>query len=201
MTSTTGKKAEGHIEDLNPTSILVDNKTVYIPADKRPLIFEVLKLARMDKVRIFYNLKGNLTGAELIKKGEPEPEPAPENTEHIKAEANQEKDLHIQSPTQELPKEISNGGKKTEMHIQKDTYNPVAQRWVPENEREFRITLQSVLARSVEIVNAHYQSYPDILNGKDFVESLFARCDNIESVTDELLKYVKKKIEDEQIQR
>jgi hypothetical protein len=247
MTATTAKKVEGKIEEINPTTIVVAKKTIYLPPEKREW-FTATGQKEGDEVRVIYDMKGNIINSELLKAGElkeiqknkyvpqkvveTESEKAkklhieqPKKAEgappagiaakpevHINTEkpsgggalsdGGSKPDVHIQQTTAAPTSEPQGGGEKKEVHIQKETVAPappvVPERdWVTGKEKNDTIMLQSVLARSVEIVNNHYMYFPPILNKSDFTESLSSRCDFIESVSDRLFEYVKKKLKDE----
>jgi len=78
------------------------------------------------------------------------------------------------------------------MYIQQDTSR------LSEREKNNTIILESLLARSVEIVNATYIQFHTSLGNSEFMESLDARCNLIEKVTDRLYDYIKQKVRDEQ---
>jgi hypothetical protein len=99
------------------------------------------------------------------------------------------------------PMHKTEGGVPAKSRTQESTQSQTTRQvppkqWMSESEREDRITLQSVLARSVEIVNAHYLHFPSSLNKSEFTDSLSTRCDQIEGVADRLFAYSKKKVEE-----
>jgi hypothetical protein len=96
---------------------------------------------------------------------------------------------------EQLPTETKKVGY---MHIQADNVPAPQQRWMTEREKNDTIVIQSLLARAVDIVDAVTKEFPktNIVSEKtDFADSLDARINNIEFVTDRLFEYVKKKVE------
>jgi hypothetical protein len=99
-------------------------------------------------------------------------------------------------PNEQLPTDPKKVGY---VHIQAD--NVVAQpqqpHWITEREKNDTIVIQSLLSRAVDIVDAVTKEFPktNIVSEKtDFADSLDARINNIEYVTDRLLAYVKAKV-------
>ena len=196
---------------------------IYLPQDKRVYILS-LKLEVGEPVRILYDMKGNLITAERISEEELLKTPAKfvpkkvEDSEEVKA-----KKLHIQQPKEEsiIPPPVGiteqniyiqqpdapgdtlispipfTEEAKKDVHIHKQT-SPAPVLWVSEREKNNTILLQSVLARSVEIVNAQYHDCPIIkYTDVNFQDILDTRCNHIENVADRLFDYAKKKVEQE----
>lgn len=104
--------------------------------------------------------------------------PLPTGNVHIQKENPQNSGKELQTPIPQPPRN---------MYIQQDTSR------LSEREKNNTIILESLLARSVEIVNATYIQFPTSLSNSEFMESLDARCNLIEKVTDRLYDYIKKK--------
>lgn len=109
-------------------------------------------------------------------------------------------DMYIQQPNGADKMPPSGAVDKSSMHIQK----PVSE-WIPERERHDTILLQSLLTRSVEIVNASYSTFPELIEvynsyekskNDKFTDALDARCTLVETITDRLFVYVKKKVQE-----
>ena len=209
MTAITAKRLEGFVDEINPTTIMVCGKTIYLPQDKRWYVTNQ-DLSVADAVRIIYTPKGDLISIDKLSKEEKDKLGKPPTiAKIIDAEAEQKKKMHINNPTTISPPS------KPDMHIQQgeskkdspstgmDSNKAVhiqnqKETWVTEREKNNTIIIESLLARSVEIVNANYSAFPAISQGVDFMELLDARCVLVERITDRLFEYVKKKVRDEQ---
>jgi hypothetical protein len=207
---TTNKKLEGFVDELNPTTIMVCGKTIYLPQDKRGYVSEQ-NLSVADAVRITYTPKGDIVTIDrLSKEDKAKLGKLPTVAKIIDAEAEQKKNMHINNPTtvappatgvyiqpEESKKESTPTGMDSNkaVHIQKPEVT-----WITEREKNNTIILESLLARSVEIVNANYVAFDNIgKSPSEFMEVLDARCVLVERITDRLFEYVKKKVKDEQI--
>jgi len=213
MTEVT-KKLEGFVNELNPTTIMVGGKLIYLPQEKREYVSEQ-NLSIADAVRIKYTEKGNLISVERLSKGDTD-KLGKLVAKVIDAEAEQKKKMHINNPTtvaappvsevhiqpEPTKKEITQPGvlpviEKSGVHIQKPEVT-----WITEREKNNTIIIESLLARSVEIVNANYKAFAmPPYSPEEFMGILDARCVLVERVTDQLFKYVKKKVQDEQKQQ
>ena len=207
------KKLEGFVDELNPTTIMVCGKTIYLPQDKRGYVSEQ-NLSVADAVRITYTTKGDIVTVERLSKEDKDKlGKLPTVAKIIDAEAEQKKKMHINNPTTVAPPPT------TDMHIQPEdakkgdppvqsppkTPNPPVHiqkqeiTWITEREKNNTIIIESLLARSVEMVNANYEAFDSIgKSPSEFMEVLDARCTLVERITDRLFEYVKKKVKDEQ---
>ena len=210
MTAISGKKLEGFVDEINPTTIMVCGKTIYLPLDKRWYVTNQ-DLSVADAVRIIYTPKGDLISIDKLSKEDKDKLGKPSTiAKIIDAEAEQKKKMHINNPTTISPPP------KSDVHIQqgeskKDSpQSPTLpidtmyiqspkKEWITEREKNNTIIIESLLARSVDIVNANYKAFPDIgKSPSEFMELLDARCELVERITDRLFEYVKKKVQDEQ---
>lgn len=92
----------------------------------------------------------------------------------------------------------ANNTDKVLMHMHNPAQRAIEPRmWIPDDEKNNFILMQSVLARAVDVVNAYQHEY-----GKTFKEdTLTLRCNLIEGVADRLFEYVKKKVESERVNK
>ena len=106
----------------------------------------------------------------------------------------------VRPPVGLIPSGIpANNADKLGVHIQKPKEIPIEPRmWIPDDEKNNFILMQNVLARSVEIVNAHWQQYE---KEKSYVDNMDTRLKMIEKVSDRLFRYVKKKVEQERVKK
>jgi hypothetical protein len=217
------KKAEGIILVINPTSVVIsDNltlkdKTIYLPQEKRTY-FNSQKYKEGDNVRLMYDRDGNYIDSERLPKRDLTKSEL-ERIDHVVGsgggESNtalepEQTELYIQQETEkgplvreeQPPSGAVNQRKIDYMHIQKNNVPASSQQqhWMTEREKNDTIVIQSLLARSVEIIDGMYRDYPEFLSKTiihekgDFEEILITRCNNIEFITDRLLAYVKKKV-------
>jgi hypothetical protein len=125
-----------------------------------------------------------------------------DHADQVPAMGPKDEKMYIQSeigkgpkgPKEQLPTETKKVGY---VHIQANNVPAPQQHWMTEREKNDTIVIQSLLARSIEIVDAVTKEFPktNIVSEKtDFADSLDARINNIEFVTDRLFEYVKKKV-------
>lgn len=218
MTTTKPKQVDGAIQDMtptptNPTSVQLAGKTIYLPPNTRAL-FNSQEYKIGEVIRLRYDRDGNYINSERLPReahqiamngggGEKHTQFEPEHPcVHIQPETltgTTGANGSVTGNTTILPK-IEN------MHIQKTSTPAHSQEphWLTEREKNDTIVLQSLLARSVEILDSLSRDYPEFINHRilqekdDFEKVLINRCDNIEFITNRLFEYMKKKVSDEQ---
>lgn len=130
----------------------------------------------------------------------------------IDAEAEQKKKMHINNPTTISPpatpptkkmyiqpQESKKDSPPTGMDSNKPMYIQKPEgTWISDREKNDTIIIESLLARSVEIVNANYSAFESQRSPAEFMELLDARCVLVERITDRLFDYLKKKVKNEQ---
>ncbi|MFA5103529.1 MAG: hypothetical protein WC525_10320 [Candidatus Thermoplasmatota archaeon] len=201
-----GRDHTGFIELLYETSIKVGGKTLFIPPEKREKIKNE-EYTKGEKVKVTYSVMG-VTKSHLI-----DIERIPlTDEEKLHIQEQQEKD-HVAQPQQPQGTSAASAAKLINMHMHVDSSPEPATSsdpeletslqlqqhvWMPDTDKNEYILIQSVLARAVEIINAHYAAYPDILKGEKTLGDtpLDARCNLVEKVADRLYNYAKKKVHD-----
>jgi hypothetical protein len=108
-------------------------------------------------------------------------------------------EVHIHPERTDGGGALSDGGSKPDVHIHAEHTEIIKKDWVTGKEKNDTILLQSVLARSVEVVNAQYRDYPEFgYHDHPFEDLLDTRLNHIENVSDRLFTYIKKKLKEEQ---
>ena len=186
------KTYKGIVTEINPTTIIIDTKTFYLPPPIRETVTG-LKLAVMETVKVVHNKNGDVIDIERAK-----PPVAP----MIDAEKQQK--LHMQEKPTGTASDVKGAATSTpagnapppsDLHIQQQI--PVKE-WISERERHETILWQSVLARSVEIMNNIYVCSPELsFLGTANVENVVdAHCNNVEIVAERLYQFVKVKVKE-----
>ena len=174
------KKVKGLVEELNPTTIKVAGKTIYLPQDKREYL-QQKNFSIGDGVKIDYTSKGDLITADPMTAVEYEKETGKKQTPKPELPKTQveEKEVHIdiEIPPQEIPQ---------------STVAPIVDMHIQDVEQSLFVTdeinlITSLLAISTEIVN-NPETKPVLEN------QLKAKCDSIIIVCDILYDYVKGKV-------
>lgn len=181
----------GVIETITPTSMRITGEGYYVPPEiRQAVICGGYKIG--DKIKITCTPRKELRSIELVDACTQDPW----NPEQVQVPGSiKGSGSNIQSLPPDTTTIPAKTNTKTPMPMQEIPPRP-APAWMTESDRNKFIVAQSALARAIEVINAHYAAYPEILRSEKTLGDtpLEARCNLIEQVADRFYEYISRKV-------